>query len=141
MSSRTKIVVLHMKEIIYTAIFALLGIILIIVLAIMFFPNNKNQSKQQYIPGIYTSKVQLNNTDFEIEVAVDSSHINAIRFTNLDESVETIYPLMQPTIEYIAEQIYDTQSLENIKHNSESPYTSQVILNAIQKAIDKSISK
>lgn len=140
MSSRTKIVVLHMKEIIYTAIFALLGIILIIVLAIMFFPNNKNQSKQQYIPGIYTSKVQLNNTDFEIEVAVDHSHINAIRFTNLDESVETMYPLMQPTIEYIAEQIYDTQSLANIKHSSENPYTSQVILNAIQKAIDKSLS-
>ena len=141
MSSRTKIVVLHMKEIIYTAIFALLGIILIIVLAIMFFPNNKNQSKQQYIPGIYTSKVQLNNTDFEIEVAVDSSHINAIRFTNLDESIETMYPLMQPTIEYIAEQIYDTQSLENVKHSSESPYTSQVILNAIQQAIDKSLFK
>ena len=141
MSSRTKIVVLHMKEIIYTAIFVLLGIILIILLAIMFFPNNKPQSKQQYIPGIYTSTVQLNNTDFEIEVSVDSSHINAIRFTNLDESVETMYPLMQPTIEYIAEQIYDTQSLEDVKYSSESPYTSQVILSAIDKALAKSLSK
>lgn len=141
MSSRTKIVVLHMKEIIYTAIFALLGIILIIVLAIMFFPNNKEQSKQPYIPGIYTSTVQLNNTDFEIEVSVDSSHINAIRFTNLDESVETMYPLMQPTMEYIAEQIYDAQSLDNIKHSSESPYTSQVILDAIDTALAKSLSK
>ena len=141
MSSRTKIVVLHMKEIIYTAIFALLGIILIIVLAVMFFPNNKDQLKQPYIPGIYTSTVQLNNTDFEIEVAVDSSHINAIRFTNLDESVETMYPLMQPTMEYIADQIYDTQSLDNIKHSSESPYTSQVILDAIDTALAKSLSK
>ncbi len=137
MSSRTKIVVLHMKEIIYTAIFALLGIILIIVLAIMFFPKEPNTSKQQYIPGIYTSSVRLNNTDFEIEVLVDSSHINAIRFTNLDESVETMYPLMQPTIEYIANQIYDKQSLENVKYSSESPYTSQLILNAIDDALEK----
>ena len=138
MSSRTKIVVLHMKEIIYTAIFVLLGIILLILLAIMFFPNDKKQSQKQYMPGIYTSTVELNNTDFEIEVAVDSSHINAIRFTNLDESVETMYPLMQPTIEYIAEQIYDTQSLDNIKYSSESPYTSQLILNAIDTALEKS---
>lgn len=138
MSSRTKIVVLHMKEIIYTTIFVLLGIILLILLAIMFFPNDKKQSQKQYMPGIYTSTVELNNTDFEIEVAVDSSHINAIRFTNLDESVETMYPLMQPTIEYIAEQIYDTQSLDNIKYSSESPYTSQLILNAIDTALEKS---
>ena len=137
MSSKTKIVVLHMKEIIYTAIFVLLGIILIILLAIMFIPNKEKQTKQPYIPGIYTSSVQLNNTDFEVEVLVDSSHINAIRFTNLDESVETMYPLMQPTIEYIAEQIYDTQSLDNIKYSSESPYTSQIILKAIDNALKK----
>ena len=137
MSSKTKIVVLHMKEIIYTAIFVLLGIILLILLAIMFIPSKESPAKQQYISGIYTSSVQLNNTDFEVEVLVDSSHINAIRFTNLDESVETMYPLMQPTIEYIAEQIYDSQSLDNIKYSSESPYTSQIILKAIENALEK----
>ena len=38
MSSRTKIVVLRMKEIIYTAIFIGLGILLITLLFIMFGP-------------------------------------------------------------------------------------------------------
>ena len=38
MGSRTKIIVLHMKEIIYTAIFAALGILLIVLLVIMFRP-------------------------------------------------------------------------------------------------------
>ena len=41
MSSRTKIVVLHMKEIIYTVIFAILAILLILLLVFMFFPNDK----------------------------------------------------------------------------------------------------
>ena len=115
MSSKTRIVVLHMKEIIYTAVFALLGILLIILLAFMFFPKQKDAKKheQRYIPGIYTSTITLNNTTLEVEVSLDSSHINAIRFTNLDESVATMYPLAQPTIEYIAEQIYETQSLED----------------------------
>ena len=38
MSSRTKIVVLRMKEIIYTAIFIGLGILLVMLLFIMFRP-------------------------------------------------------------------------------------------------------
>ena len=139
MSSKTKIVVLHMKEIIYTAVFALLGILLIILLAFMFHPKQKNSidKQQQYVPGIYTSTITLNNTTLEVEVAVDHSHINAIRFTNLDESVATMYPLAQPTIEYIAEQIYESQSLENISYSEDSPYTSQVILNAIDDALSK----
>lgn len=139
MSSKTKIVVLHMKEIIYTAVFVLLGILLIILLAFMFFPKQKDSAdiEKNYVPGIYTSTVTLNNTTLEVEVAVDSTHINAIRFTNLDESVATMYPLAQPTIEYIAEQIYETQSLENIAYSDDSPYTSQVILNAIEDALKK----
>lgn len=139
MSSKTKIVVLHMKEIIYTAVFALLGILLIILLAFMFFPKQKNtmNKEKRYVPGIYTSTITLNNTTLEVEVAVDSSHINAIRFTNLDETVETMYPLAQPTMEYISEQIYKTQSLENIAYSEDSPYTSQIILKAIEDAIAK----
>ena len=73
----------------------------------------------------------------EVEVTVDSSHINSIRFSNLDESVTTMYPLIQPALETIADQIYETQSLENISYSEENPYTSQVILNAITKALEK----
>ncbi len=139
MSSKTKIIVLHMKEIIYTAVFIVLGILLIILLAFMFSPKQKNtlKSDSNYIPGIYTSTFSLNNTNLELEVVVDDSHINAIRFSNLNESVTTMYPLMQPTIEYIAEQIYESQSLENISYSEESPYTSKVILNAIEDALKK----
>lgn len=139
MSSKTRIVVLHMKEIIYTAIFIALGILLIILLAFMFFPKKEKavDSKQEYVPGIYTSTISLNNTNLEVEVVVDSSHINAIRISNLDESVTTMYPLVQPTVEFIAEQIYETQSLENLSYNEDSPYTSQIIINAIKDALSK----
>ena len=139
MSSKTKIVVLHMKEIIYTAVFIALGIILIILLAFMFFPKKEKKvdSKGQYVPGIYTATISLNSTNLEVEVSVDSTHINAIRISNLDESIATMYPLVQPTIEYIAEQVYETQSLENISYNKDSPYTSQLIINAIENALKK----
>ncbi len=139
MSAKTKIVVLHMKEIIYTTIFVVLGILLLILLAFMFFPKGEkgNANQQKYVPGIYTSTITIGNNDLEVEVSVDSSHINAIRFSNLDESVTTMYPLVQPAIESIADQIYKTQSLENITYSEENPYTSQVILNAIKDALKK----
>ncbi len=139
MSSKTKIVVLHMKEIIYTAIFIALGILFIILLAVMFSPNKKDAETTTscYTPGIYTSSFSLNNTNLELEVVVDRSHINAIRINNLDEAITTMYPLIEPTVEQLAEQIYQQQSLENISYSEESPYTSQVLLNAITKALEK----
>lgn len=143
MGSRTKIVVLHMKEIIYTAIFAALGILLIILLVIMFRPGGSGQknSERQYTPGTYTSSLMLNNTNLEVEVSVDESRINSIRFSNLDETVAAMYPLVQPAIEDIAEQICRTQSLEDISLPEDTPYTSQMILDAIREAVDKAAVK
>lgn len=130
-----------MKEIIYTAIFAALGILLVILLVVMFRPNEEKQTdagkKKQYTPGIYTSTLTLNNTNLEVEVSVDESHIQSIRFANLDESVTTMFPLIQPAIEDIAEQVCNTQSLENITLSDQTPYTSQVILDAVTKAVEK----
>lgn len=139
MSSKTKIVVLHMKEIIYTAIFAVLAIVLILLLIFMFLPKDKasKAETEKYMPGVYTSTVTLNNTALEVEVSVDESHINSIRFSNLDETVTTMFPLIQPAIEDIAEQVYEHQSLDDIKYSEENPYTSQVIVNAIDDALKK----
>ena len=46
MSSKTKIIVLHMKEIIYTVIFAALTILLILLLIFMFRPDNKEARQE-----------------------------------------------------------------------------------------------
>ena len=139
MSSRTKIIVLHMKEIIYTAVFAILAVLLILLLLFMFLPKNTGAraEKEKYVPGVYTSTVSLSNAALEVEVTVDESHINSIRFSNLDETVAAMYPLIQPEIENIAEQVYKNQSLDGIELSQENPYTSQVIVNAISEALEK----
>ena len=138
MSNRTKIVVLHMKEIIYTAVFVVLGIVLLILLSFMFFPRSEEPAEEtSYIPGVYTSTLSINNTDLEVEVFVDNSHINAVRFNNLTESVAAMYPLMQPTIENISEQLCKTQTLDEVTYSDENAYTSQIILRAIDQALAK----
>ena len=138
MSAKTKIVVLHMKEIIYTAVFVVLGLILLILFAFMFFPKSNSDSEHSSnTPGVYSSSFSINSTDLEVEVSVDSSHINAIRFTNLTDSVAAMYPLMQPTIESLSEQICNSQSLNDIEYSDENAYTSQIVLKAIENALKK----
>jgi len=128
-----------MKEIIYTTVFVILGILLILLLVFMFAPWGKKDSvtEQKYTPGVYTSSLTLNSTALEVEVTVDESHINSIRFANLDETITTMYPLIQPTLEEIADQVYEQQSLDNIILSEDNPYTSQVITNAISDALNK----
>ena len=52
MSSKTKIVVLHIKELIYTGIFILLGIILLFLLISMFTPEQATPDTKNKKPEI-----------------------------------------------------------------------------------------
>ncbi len=144
MSSKTKIVVLHLKEVVYTAIFAVLGILLILLLIFMFLPDDKDKAVEEtmkYTAGVYTSSIQLNDNAIDVEVAVDENHINSITLVNLDEATAAMYPLMQPALDNLTEQIYEKQSLESISYGDDNQYTSMVLLNAIQSALDKAAYK
>lgn len=144
MSSKTKIVVLRMKEIIYTAIFAGLGILLILLLFIMFRPKKDAPASSDqvlYIPGVYTASLTLGSQEINVEVAVDSDRINAITMVPLTDSVATMYPLVQPSFQNLTSQICEKQSLENLTYPEESRYTSQVLIGAIEQALDKASVK
>ena len=79
--AKTKIVVLQMKELIYTAIFAGFLILLIVLLIIMFTPSGKKDKSSDastgslYQPGVYHSQVSLGDTTLNIELVTDSDQI------------------------------------------------------------------
>ncbi len=141
MSSKTKIVVLRMKELIYTGIFVALGILLILLLVYMFSPKDKSSdtaaASEKYIPGVYTSSIMLNGSAVDVAVTVSAEEIESIQLVNVSEALETMYPLMEPALESLAEQICSTQSLEGLTYASENQYTSQVLLDAVSRALDK----
>ena len=122
MSSKTKIVVLRMKEIIYTAIFVGLGILLITLFLIMFRPKKDtvptSGEAAAYVPGVYSSAITLT-------------------LVPLSEAVTTMYPLMQPAMDTLSEQIVKNQSTKNISYSDETRYTSTVLLKAVDKALSK----
>lgn len=149
MSTKTKIVVLHMKELIYTGIFCLLGILFLVLLLMMFLPGRDKDTAPEesaepasaqasiYIPGIYTTELVLGNQSIDVEVIVEEDAITSIRLVNLNEAVTTMYPLLEPTLDSICSQIYESQSLDEVTYTSDSKYTSLVLLEAIQSSLEK----
>lgn len=140
MSSKTKIVVLHTKEIIYTGIFVILAVVLAILLFLMFGKNkNANPANADaiYHAGVYTTPITLNDNTFDVEVTVDENHINSISLVNLSETTTAMYPLVEPALDALSKQIYTTQSTENITYSEENKYTSMLLLEAIDRALDK----
>lgn len=140
MSSKTKIVVLHTKEVIYTGIFVVLAVVLAVLLFLM-FGKNKNADPAStdaiYHAGVYTSPITLNDNTFDVEVKVDQNHINSISLVNLSETTTAMYPLVEPALDALSNQIYTSQSTENITYSEENKYTSMLLLEAIDNALEK----
>ena len=142
MGKSPKFMVFHLKELIYTVVFVLLGIVLVISLIFMFCNRNSDEKKEksssvQYEAGLYTSCVTLNGNPMEVTVTIDSNHINSITVDNISDAITTMYPLVEPAFEDISKQIVDTQSVDNIKFSEESQYTYSLLYNAIVDTINK----
>ncbi len=142
MSAKTKIVVLQLKELIYTGIFVILGIFLILLLVFMFLPDKKDNAVpdepvMKYVAGVYQTSIMLNNSSIDLEVVVDQDYISSIRLVPLDESVSAMYPLVEPALDSLTSQIYQNQSLDNISYDSEQQFTSMLLLSAIEDCLEK----
>ena len=140
MSVKTKIVVIHMKKLIFAAAAAILGILLFILLFLTL--HNREASTGEsvptlYVPGVYTSSVMIDEHALDVQVAVDENHINSISLVNLDESMETMYPLIRPTLDELSQQIITKQSVEDITYSKNNQYTSALLLSAVTDALKK----
>ena len=139
MSSKTKIVVLRMKEIIYTAVFIGFGIFLILLLVIMFRPKKDTPASKGtvYHPGVYSSALHLGSQEVNVEVTVDAVEITGVTLVPLSDSVSAMYPLVAPSAKNLSGQICATQSLKNLTYPQESKYTSQALIRAVERALAK----
>lgn len=143
--SKTKIVVIQMKEIIYTALFLGAGIILIIMLILLFRPSDGSgttsvesaETAAIYNAGTYTSQLSLNNTALNLEVIVDKDRIKSVRLINIDDSVTTMFPLLEPSLKEIETQLIEEQNIDAVKISDSSRYTQTLLIDAIAAVLDK----
>lgn len=157
--SRTRIVIFQMKEIIYTAVFVGLGILLLVLLFFMFWPgkekgNNSTSSSaisslkksastdsDKYIAGVYNSELTLGESKINLRVSLDKDRVKSVEIVNLKESVETMYPLIKPAVKEISDQLAQDITPDQVVLSDDSPYTSQLILDTVCQVMNEASVK
>ena len=138
MNSNPKIVVFQLKELIYTIIFVILGILLILLLIFMFLRDDSSEeTNTSYVPGTYSSSLTIGSIPVEVCVKVDSERIVDVNLSPALDSVETMFPLLESSLDSIKEQIISSQSLDNLQISSDNQYTYAVLVEAIKTALEK----
>lgn len=143
--SNTKIVVLQAKKMIYAGILALAVIIIIAVLLVLFWPG-RNQGKeltynygaeQIYKAGVYTKELKLGDTSVNLQLTLDEDHVKSLEIVNLEESVETMYPLMKPTVEKISKQLTAGNGMEEIVMSKDAQYTEKMLVESVKEMLEE----
>ena len=152
--SKPKFVVFKLKELLLTAALVILGVaILALVIGIISVkkessPNLMGPSADQrstetgaplYYPGVYTTTMEMNDTTIHLELVCDENHINSVRLINLDEAVETMYPLLTPALEDLELQLSLDVPVEELKFTEGSTYTQTILVEAIEQTLEKAL--
>ena len=99
----------------------------------------EQENIQEYMPGVYSSSIMLNGNAVDIVVTLEKNEIVSIRMEGINETIATMYPLLELALDNLTEQILVSQSLEDITNPEENKYTSRVLLDAIEQALDKAV--
>lgn len=137
--SGTKFMVIKFKELLKTAVFAVLGVIIIIALIYFLVPRGGDKSTS-YVPGIYTSEIYLDNELINVEVTVNDSKIKSVDLVHTTETLPVFYPLFESTAETIGKSIVKNQSLD-VDIPSEAAVTGKLIIDAVGECLAKAEMK
>ena len=211
MSANTKIVVLRRKELLYTGIFAALGVLFLILLLMLLLPGKDADASSgtpdspdntaetampdnvadlghssqfsdaedvstgasadtepvldstsgaidnagavldsvsrpagtdhTYIPGIYTTELILGSETVNVEVIVNDHAITSVSLADPSETLTTMYPLLEPTMESLNDQLCEMQDPSQVTYSAETRYTSLVLLEAVKASLEKAKPK
>lgn len=211
MSANTKIVVLRRKELLYTGIFAALGVLFVILLLMLLLPGKDTDASygtpdspdgtaatampdnvadlgrssqfsdaedvstgavadaetvldsasgavdnagavldsasgpagtdNTYIPGIYTTELILGSETVNVEVIVNDHAITSVSLADPSETLTTMYPLLEPAMESLNDQLCEMQDPSQVTYSAETKYTSLVLLEAVKASLEKAKPK
>ena len=129
----TKFMVIKLKDLVKTAIFAILGVIILIALIYFLVPRDKTAL---YNPGVYTSSISINGEDLNVEVTVTDRKIKSVALVHTSETVPVFYPLFETAMEDVSKEIVKAQSTD-VELPENAQVTSQYILEAVNQALEE----
>ena len=146
--AKTRIIVLKLKKFLHVAIPATLVLAFLVLMFVLFFsPKNDDSDNDEIITptvatfraGVYNSVIELNDSFLNLEVIVDTDHINSVRLVNLDEATAAMYPLMEPAAADISAQLSAGTPLEEVTLSESSKYTQTLLLEGVRRTLEKAV--
>lgn len=132
----TKFVVVKAKELVKTAIFAVLGVIIIVGLITFFLNMGKDEDTGLYRDGTYYGEMNVGEETAEIAVTVEDGEIADISMEEPAEAVAAFYPLLETAAEEVGREVVATQSL-TVEVDAENAHSAQLVLNAIAEGLEQ----
>ena len=129
---RTRFMVVKAKELIKTAVFAVLGVIILVGLIAFFLNMGKHDGA--YRDGTYYEEMQLGEETAEIAVTIAEGRIAEVSME--EATVAVFYPLLAEVTETVGQAVIENQSAE-IAVESENPHSAQAILDAVAACLEQ----
>jgi uncharacterized protein with FMN-binding domain len=132
-----RIFVLHKKDLIRIGILSLVGIVLVIT-ALVFLLSSGGEDETavtRFNPGTYSSKIILNDEPLHVRVTVSENEILSIYMTDMEETQRVFYPVFEPEMQNLAEEILRYQSAQ-IKLQTDYPVTNAILQEAVRTALE-----
>ena len=131
----TKFVVVKMRELLKTAVFAVLGVIILVGLITFFLRMGAGEETGQYRDGTYEAAVQLGTEQAVVSVEINDGKIAQVTMQEMAESVAVMYPMVESTMDEIAAQVIQNQSAQQVDVSSQQTYSAQVLLDAVAQCL------
>ena len=117
-----------------TAVFAVLGVIILVGLIAFFLNMGKHDGA--YRDGTYYEEMQLGEETAEIAVTIAEGRIAEVSMEEATEAVAVFYPLLAEVTETVGQAVIENQSAE-IAVESENPHSAQAILDAVAACLEQ----
>lgn len=133
--SKPKFMVFKLKDLWVPIIIAIFAIIMVIFLITRFTATKPTFSPDAaFNDGLYVTEISLDDADFNVAVSIHKNTIKSVELRNLDDETKFMFPLLEPSIAYINEEVTKTQSLE-IAPFEEARETTEFLMSAVKEAL------
>ncbi len=132
---QSRIFVVKLRDIIKTAVFALLGTAIIAAILIFLLGG-----KGEYKEGTYNSEIILHGSPVEVSVRVSKNEIEEITLGDMDETQAVFYPTFNSCVEELASAVIENQSTD-IEVNKDYEVSEGILLQAVDSALEKAKRK
>ena len=134
--SGARIFVLHKKDLIRMGIIALVGIVFVIVALVILLSGGRSETTAtRFNPGTYSSTIILNDEPLHVRVTVSENEILSIYMTDMAEVQRVFYPLFEPQMQNLAEEILRHQSAR-FSPSTDYPVTTSILQDAVLSALE-----